>query len=152
MNEPFKVCSAVFPIILSEDRQHILMHLRQNTGYQDGKWDTAASGHVDAGESAKQAVCRECKEEIGIDVNAKDLEFAHLAHHFSESDRTYYHIYFVVKEYEGVPVIMEPEKAVFLEWFDLRELPEPMIPCRKIAIEAWCDNVMYTEVCEGKQM
>ena len=152
MSELARSYSAVFPIILSDDGQKILLHLRQNTGYRDGHWDTAGSGHVDAGESAKQALCRECKEEIGIDVKTKDLEFVHLAHHFSESDRAYYHIYFVVNKYEGVPAIMEPEKAVFLEWFDLSELPKPMIPCRKIAIEAWSDNIMYTEVHEDKQM
>ena len=148
----FKAYSAVFPIILNDDGKKILLHLRQNTGYQDGKWDTAASGHVDAGESAKQATIRECKEEIGIEVNAKDLDFAHLAHHFSESDRTYYHIYFVVNEYAGIPTIMESEKALKLEWFDLSELPDNMIPCRKIAIEAWCDDIMYTEVYEGRLM
>jgi len=142
----FKSYSAVFPIILSDCRQKILLHLRQNTGYQDGMWDTAASGHVDAGESAKQATVRECKEEIGIDVRVEDLKFTHLAHHFSESGRTYYHIYFVVNKYEGVPMIMEPDKAAELKWFDLNDLPDNMIPCRKIAIEAWCDDVMYTEV------
>ena len=152
MSEPFKTYSAVFPIILSDDGRRILLHLRQNTGYRDGHWDTAGSGHVDAGESAKQALIRECKEEIGIDVTAESLEFVHLAHHFSESDSAYYHIYFVVKEYEGIPEIMEPEKALSLEWFALDDLPEPMVPCRKIAIEAWCDNVMYTEVHDDRQM
>lgn len=146
MSEPFKAYSAVFPIILSEDGQKILLHLRQNTGYQDGKWDTAASGHVDAGESAKQAAVRECQEEIGIKVKRECLEFVHLSHHFSESDRTYYHIYFVVNAYEGTPMIMEPEKAAHLEWFKLDSLPDEMVPCRKIAIESWRNNIMYTEL------
>jgi len=146
----FKSYSAVFPIILSEDGQEILLHLRQNTGYQDGKWDTAASGHVDANESAKEAAIRECKEEIGIDVKTDDLEFAHLSHHFSESDRTYYHIYFIVNKYKGMPTIMEPDKAVELKWFDFNSLPEAMIPCRKIAIESWKNGIMYTEISDNK--
>ena len=149
---PFKNYSAVFPIILSPDGQKILLHLRQNTGYQDGKWDTAASGHVEANESAKQAAVRECKEEIGIDVKTEDLTFVHLAHHLSESDRTYYHLYFLVKHYRGVPTIMEPDKAVELRWFELKDLPVHMVPCRKIAIEAWCHDIMYTEFYEDKQM
>lgn len=147
----FKSYSAVFPVILSEDKQKILLHLRQNTGYQDGLWDTAASGHVDAGESAKQAACRECKEEIGIDVNIQDLEFVHLSHHFSETDRTYYHIYFLVRTYEGTPLIMEPEKAAQLEWFNLNDLPSEMVPCRKIAIKSWQNGVTYTEI-SGKDV
>ena len=152
MNKPFKAYSAVFPIILSEDQQKILLHLRQNTGYRDGYWDTAASGHVDALESAKLAVCRECKEEIGIDVKIEALEFAHLSHHFSESDRTYYHIYFVVNEYEGIPTIMEPDKAVALKWFNLGDLPAKMIPCRRIALESWRKGVMYTEIADASEV
>jgi len=146
----FKSYSAIFPIILSEDKQKILLHLRQNTGYQDGKWDTAASGHVDAGESAKQATIRECKEEIGIDVKIEDLEFVHLTHHFSESDRTYYHIYFIVKTYQGIPQIMEADKAADLKWFDLNDLPNTMVPCRKIAIESWKKDHKYTEISGGE--
>ncbi|MCL2559259.1 MAG: NUDIX domain-containing protein [Turicibacter sp.] len=142
----FKNYSAVFPIILSEDGQKILLHLRQNTGYQDGKWDTAASGHVDANEAARQATIRECKEEIGIDVATSDLEFIHLTHHFSESERIYYHLYFLVKSYAGTPTIMEPEKAAKLKWFDLTDLPNAMVPCRKIAIEAWQQGSAYTEI------
>jgi len=146
MNEPSKAYSAVFPVILSEDEQKILLHLRQNTGYQDGKWDTAASGHVDEGESAKQATIRECKEEIGIDVNINDLKFIHMSHHFSESGRTYYHIYFIVNSYTGIPTIMEPDKATDLKWFNLSDLPDNMVPCRKIALEAWCHGENYTEI------
>jgi len=146
----FKSYSAVFPIVLSDDGQKILLHLRQNTGYQDGKWDTAASGHVDAGESAKHATVRECKEEIGIDVRVDDLEFAHLTHHFSESGRTYYHIYFVVNDYSGIPTIMESDKALELKWFDLKDLPDNMVPCRKIAIESWKNGIMYTEISDNK--
>lgn len=35
---------------------------------QPGKWDTAVGGHVDAGENILQALYRETKEEIGIDL------------------------------------------------------------------------------------
>jgi len=148
---PFKNYSAVFPIILGEDGQKILLHLRQNTGYCDGYWDTAASGHVDAKETAKQAAVRECKEEVGIDVNVDDLEFVHLSHHASEPDLTYYHIYFTVKNYDGIPTIMEPDKAVELRWFSLIDLPDKMIPCRKIAIESWKKGILYTEFFDAER-
>lgn len=145
---PFQSYSAVFPIVLSNCRQKILLHLRQNTGYQDGKWDTAASGHVEFNETAKQATIRECMEEIGIDVKLADLEFAHLTHHVSESDRTYYHIYFVVNEYAGIPMIMESDKAIQLKWFDLNKLPDDMIPCRRIAVESWVKGISYSEIMD----
>ena len=56
--EYFRTLSAVFPIILRREggRTQILLHLRQNTGYMDGFWDVAGSGHVDGGETASQAL------------------------------------------------------------------------------------------------
>ena len=38
-----------------------------------GKWDYAAGGHVNLGESVVQAMIREAHEEIGAEVDAEDL-------------------------------------------------------------------------------
>ena len=75
--EHYRSYSAVFPILLREgaNGQEVLLHLRQNTGYMDGCWDFAGSGHVDENETARQAVARECLEELGITVNPADMEF-----------------------------------------------------------------------------
>ncbi|MDE6715667.1 MAG: NUDIX domain-containing protein [Muribaculaceae bacterium] len=35
---------------------------------QPGKWDTAVGGHVDYGEDVAEALVREAREEVGIDV------------------------------------------------------------------------------------
>ncbi|WP_067147764.1 NUDIX hydrolase [Pseudotamlana agarivorans] len=37
-------------------------------------WDVSVAGHVDAGETLKQAAIREIQEEIGLLVTAKDLQ------------------------------------------------------------------------------
>ena len=37
-------------------------------------WDVSVAGHVDAGETPKQAAKREAKEEIGIDLSAVNLK------------------------------------------------------------------------------
>ena len=70
MDEHFRSLSAIFPLIIKNVKNgiQILLHRRQNTGYQDGKWDIAGSGHVDEGETAQAAVIRECSEEIGLTV------------------------------------------------------------------------------------
>ena len=80
--EHYRSYSAVFPILLREgaNGREVLLHLRQNTGYMDGCWDFAGSGHVDENETARQAVARECLEELGITVNPADMEFVHLCH------------------------------------------------------------------------
>ena len=144
----FKSLSAIFPIILKQENTttKILLHRRQNTGYQDRKLDIAGSGHVDEGETAIAATIRECREELGIDVEAKDLTFVHLQHRIS--DRIYYDIYFVVSKYQGVPAIMEPEKCSELVWCNIDELPSDMIGCRKMVIREYRANRYYSERVE----
>ena len=146
MSEHFKALSAVFPLILKNDGAgtEILLHRRQNTGYEDGKWDIAASGHVDEGETASAAVIRECKEEIGIEVSAAAINFVHLSHRFTK-DRTYYDIYFVISGYCGTPSIMEPEKCSELKWFELDNLPADIIECRRQDIQNYLDKNPYSE-------
>lgn len=79
MGSHYKTMSAIFPIIfrMNGNKKEILLLQRLNTGYMDGMWDFAGSGHVDENETAMQAVVRECKEEVGIDVKVNDLRFVH---------------------------------------------------------------------------
>ena len=86
--EHYRFYSAVFPILLRSGPhgQEVLLHLRQNTGYMDGHWDFAGSGHVDENETARQAVARECLEELGITVDPADAEFVHLCHRVAGGD------------------------------------------------------------------
>lgn len=148
MSEHFKALSAVFPLIIreSQGRRQILLHRRCNTGYMDGLWDIAASGHVDENETATQAAARECAEEIGIMVSPDDLEFAHLSHRLgSNGGRTYYDIYFYVRRFSGTPSIMEEDKCSELGWFDLARLPEDLIDIRRADLESCMACVLYSE-------
>ncbi|MCL2420729.1 MAG: NUDIX domain-containing protein [Defluviitaleaceae bacterium] len=149
MSEPFRSFSAVFPLIIKEDngRTKMLLHRRQNTGYQDGKLDIAASGHVDENETATTAAVRECKEELGIAVKAEDLTFVHMQHRLS-ADRTYYDIYFVVKDFAGTPAIMESEKCSELIWCDMDKLPDDVIACRRVVIGEYLKGNFYSERVE----
>ena len=131
--EHYRSYSAVFPILLREgaNGQEVLLHLRQNTGYMDGCWDFAGSGHVDENETARQAVARECLEELGITVNPADMEFVHLCHRVAGGDgRTYYDLCFVIRKYDAHPP----------SW-SRRKTPDfagsPRRPFRKIPVLPW---------------
>lgn len=60
-------------LILIKNNKILLMK-RCNTGYEDGKYGLVA-GHVESKESLKQAIIREAKEEIGINLSKQDLEY-----------------------------------------------------------------------------
>ena len=61
-------------IVLNENNE-ILLEKRASTKKQSpNKWDLCA-GHIEAGDVPKNAILREVKEEIGIDIKEKDLKF-----------------------------------------------------------------------------
>jgi 8-oxo-dGTP pyrophosphatase MutT (NUDIX family) len=150
MGKHFRTLSASIPIILQkkDGNVEILLHRRKNTGYKDGEWDMAGSGHVDENETAKMTAVRECAEELGIGVKIEDLSFAHLAHRINTGEKTYYDIYFVVNKYDGIPKIMEPNKCSELRWFKITDLPNDIMYIRKVVIDNYIDNIQYSEIIE----
>ena len=146
--EHYRFYSAVFPILLREgaNGQEVLLHLRQNTGYMDGTWDFAGSGHVDENETARQAVARECREELGIAVDPADAEFVHLCHRVAGGDgRTYYDMCFVIRRYQGEPAVMEPEKNAGLRWFPADALPEHISSAGEDMLSCYLAGIPYSE-------
>ena len=77
MSDRFMNPSAVMLLLtrIHDGNEEIIFQKRKNTGYCDGFYDLSASGHVDANESMKHAMCREAKEELGITINENDLDF-----------------------------------------------------------------------------
>jgi mutator protein MutT len=106
-------------------QKEILLQLRQNTGYMDNMYDFACSGHVDKGESFSNALIREAKEEIGINITEEDLIFLAVNHDY-QSDHV--QVFFASKSYIGEPVVCEPEECGGLLWADIDELPQNIIP------------------------
>ena len=150
----YRALSAVFPIILKteNERKYVLLHKRDNTGYRDNMWDIAGSGHVDAQETAIQALVREAQEELGIHIKPTGVRFAHLSHNVDScGDETYYNIYFFVTAFDGTPKIMEPEKCSDLNWFDVDSLPEDMIPVRRADVLYAIHSVSYTEYIDERE-
>lgn len=144
MTERYKSKVAVYLLLTRNEnnKAEILLQRRYNTGYMDGFYDMACSGHVEKGESLTHAIKRESLEEIGIKIDEKDLVFAHLLHRFNDD---YINVFFKVKKYIGTPKIMEPNKCDDLNWFDINNLPDNVIPNNRNVIECIKNNIMYDD-------
>ncbi|WP_303973690.1 NUDIX domain-containing protein [Streptococcus merionis] len=141
----FKLYAAIFPII-QDQNGNILLHRRQNTGYMDGFWDLAGTGHIDPNETATEALIRECQEELGIEIQAEALELVHTVHRTGQEDGfPYIYLYFKVSDFNGKPQIMEEKKNAELVWFAPDQLPDLMIEDRKIAILKALAGTIYQE-------
>ena len=113
--------------------REILLQLRQNTGYMNGYWEFAAGGHLEEGESFSEALIREVKEEIGVDILPEDLQFGTIIHFVEEK---YVIAYFRTKKYYGIPTIKDVDKVADLRWFPYNALPDNIIPGDKEILQA----------------
>lgn len=106
-------------------KPEILLQLRQNTGYMDGFYDFACSGHVEKDETFSAAIIREAKEEIDITIQESDLQFALISH---RPDAGYVDCFFKANRYTGMPTAAEPDKCANLLWASYDNLPDNLIP------------------------
>ena len=134
--------------LLLEKEGEIFVGRRQNTGYCDGCLNMPA-GHIDPNETPQEAIVRECKEEIGIDIDIADLEFVHIQYNRNKGerfDRTHY--YFKTSVGQQEPVNTEPHKCSEVEWIPLGERLDEFVPFMKEALEAILKGKQYSEFYE----
>lgn len=128
-------------LILIKNNQTLLL-LRQNTGYEDGKYSLVA-GHPEGNEPLKEAMIREALEEAGITIKYEDLIFSQVMHRTSDSERVSF--FFTTEIWNGEIKNMEPDKCSDLSWFSLDNLPVNIIPYIKEAINNHLIGIKYSE-------
>ena len=123
------------------DKKEILMLLRQGTKSHDGEYDLPG-GHLEPGEDIFDAIIREAKEEIGIDIKRKDLEILHIFHHYEKNSLKFL---FGVNKYSGIPTNAEPHKCGELKWIEIDKLPKNTIKTIHIEIENAYNGIFYSK-------
>jgi len=109
----------------------VLLARRANTGFEDGHYGPVG-GHLEPGETVVQAAVRECREEIGVDLEPAALEVIGVSHYTSPAG-------------DGVDFFLRAtrwtgEPTVTAECDDLRwclpdALPDTTIPFVRRALE-----------------
>ncbi|MGI8947080.1 MAG: dihydrofolate reductase [Ornithinimicrobium sp.] len=137
----FSVVPSVYLALLREGAQgpEVLLQLRQGTPYMDGWWACGAAGHVERGESALAAAVREAREELGIAVDPDDLEPLATLHRtcaLADPVEQRIDLFMVLREWDGEPLIAEPDKAADLRWWPLDALPDRVVPHEAQALDA----------------
>ena len=101
----------------------VLLMRRYNTGYEDGKY-CFPGGHLEKNEEICEAIIRETKEEIGIDILKEKLQVYKVLNRKINNEIQY--IDFIIKatEWQGEIQIMEKDKCDDLQWFNIENIPE----------------------------
>lgn len=140
MSDRFKVIAAVYLLFRRGDE--ILLLLRANTGYEDGKYGLV-SGHVDGDEPLAAAAAREAREEAGVEIDPADLALRTVMHRRQDDERVEF--FFEPSRWRGEIRNMEPDKCAALSWFPIQNLPENTIPYVREAIARSSQGVPYFE-------
>ncbi len=126
----------VAAFIINDKKQVLLQKRSANKRFDPNKWGLCA-GHVDACEKLDDAMIREIKEEIGLDVSKKDL------HPYKErtisirdkNSHIMYYYYVKTNKKEDEFIIQEDELSE-VKWFDIDKVLE-MIDNK--------DNIVFSE-------
>ena len=113
-------------------REHrVLLGLRKNTSAYPDYWAFPA-GHLESGESSREAMTRELFEELGIEV----ITAAHLCT-LTDPAESIQHFVYRVTDWRGEPRNLEPEVCAGLGWFCSDQLPEPLTPATQTIFDLY---------------
>ncbi|MBO5441920.1 MAG: NUDIX domain-containing protein [Alphaproteobacteria bacterium] len=113
-------------VYIFNNHNQLLLGLRKSP-HAKGTW-CPPGGHMEYGETNEQAAIRETKEETGLQLLPQDITLKGVTNDFyPESQKHYITLHLYCKHYKGTPIVTEPDKCVCWEWFDLDNLPSPLM-------------------------
>lgn len=127
-------------VLLVRDDEVLLTQRRGS--YGGGMWHLP-SGKLDAGESVLAAAAREVAEEVGVLVEPDDLRHVHTVHVAGSGPVPRLGMFFEARRWIGEPTNQEPDKCSAVEWFQLHDLPDDVIPYPLAGIRAYLDGVSF---------
>jgi 8-oxo-dGTP diphosphatase len=108
-------------LILEEDGKILFLLQTEANG---GRF-ALPGGNVENQEFAREALCREAFEEIGVKLTPDRLQLVHVLHRRKpERKENFVVFYFKAMKYKGEPESQERKKFQDIEWFDWEKLPE----------------------------
>ena len=117
----------VFSAFILDSNNNVLLQLRSKEKKTDPlKWDAPVAGHIDAGEWGREALAREAKEELGLDVADDEIKYyscttserimpGMLEHHYNE-------YYIIAKNVDIESLILQEEEVADAKYFSADEV------------------------------
>lgn len=91
-------------------------------------------GRLEMFETLEHAVIREAKEETDLDI--KVIRLMGICDHIIKDENAHWvAMSYLCKIENGIPKIMEPDKASDMKWFDLNNLPDRLTITTKKALD-----------------
>ncbi len=112
-------------------------------GDSQGKY-AFPGGHLRYLESFKDCVIREVKEECGIEI--ENVRVPAVTNMIESHVRHNVHITLLADFKSGEATVMEPEKYESWEWYDIDDLPSPLVKNCELSIENYKNGTNYFDL------
>lgn len=117
---------AVAVFVVNSKGQVLLQKRSAKKKMWPNMWDITAGGHVDSGEFGFESIIREIKEELGIDIDKKDITFigSSLSSN-KKGDVINNHLneyYIVSKDVDETKLILQEDEVSEVKWMDKDEI------------------------------
>lgn len=117
---------AVYAFIIDKNGNVLLQKRSPNKKLWPNLWDVTVGGHVISGEFGRQALIRETKEELGIEINDDDIKYlvGSTSINIKEDiiDKHYNECYLIVKDIDIENICVQKEEVVEVRYFSKEEL------------------------------
>jgi ADP-ribose pyrophosphatase len=109
-------------LIMNDNNETLLLKRTSKTRNEAGFWSKPGGG-VEFGEKVENAVKREIKEELGVDIEL--IKFLGFTDSIMQEEKQHWISFnYVAKITCGELKNLEPEKHEDMRWFKLNELPD----------------------------
>ncbi len=100
-------------------------------------------GHLELGESFEECAKREALEETNLTITkAHFVDATNVI--FTDNNAHYVTCYVIAKEFEGQLKNLEPDKCLSWDWYDLDNLPTPILPSLEILFRKTSIRTLYS--------
>lgn len=117
---------AVVLFIINKDKGILLQKRSEKKKMWPGLWDITSGGHILEGEFGYECVIRETKEELGIDINLKDILFIGATTSNVEKgdiiDNHYNEYYIAYSDIDIKDITLDYEEVSDIKWFSKEEI------------------------------
>ena len=107
--------------IINSKEQVLLQKRSPSKKTWPNMWDVTVGGNVLAGELGFQAIIRECKEELGIELNKNEITF--IGSVISNKNNNYFNEYYVANREININELhLQEEEVSEVKWIDKDEI------------------------------
>lgn len=119
---------AVYAFIINDKKEVLLQKRSSNKKQWPDMWDVTVGGHVLAGEFGREALIRETKEELGIDIDDCDIRYlvgsTSIDTHKDIINKHFNECYVIIKNIDLAKIKLQNEEVSEVRFFTIEEIRE----------------------------